>query len=1800
MRSLLILLFITISLQGTAQQGTIEGPTRVQPGATEFYTVSFPSWNYYSIVSWSCTGGTLRTFGQFGCSVEWDNENTTGSIEVSEDLGGQSASLTVQVGEPFPSITPVNQMLIYGTVPNIVDVFFNFPPDTYVTYQWQEWSATDQSWATIAGENSNFFQPSVAIKNKEYRCLVSLGGRLFDELITSVSIPDLVPGDLRLLQIPGYNTLPSIATTSANGGYCNAASYEYVWEQSCENGPWKQIGAGASYPGTAGIIGNTKVRRRITCGAEILYSNELAIVPAYTTVDYENRNYVREIVPKVKGVVSWQQADNLSTDDKTQITTYLDGLGRPIQTIQKEASLYNGVKKDIVTPVEYDEAGRQSKSFLPYVTNTTIGKFKNDASTAQPQYVNNIFGESPSYALTEFDNSPLNRVTKTMLPGNSWAGNNIGISADYDVNTVNERVHVWDIGYTSSSIPATSLAGVYGDGQLFKNVSSDEKGKKVITYTDKSGNLILKKVQDKEAGAELTAEHAGWLCTYYVYDDFGRQRFIIPPKAVAYLDTHSWIFSIDVVNELCFSNEYDKRGRLVVKKSPGAEVVYMVYDQRDRLSFTQDGNQRSQSPQKWLTTLYDNFGRVKLTGLIDYNSTRDDLQDWVDNNTAHNNGSNDVFDDRINIPTESSSALNLVVDLRDIAQPEYKAAKSITFNPGFETEEGDSFIAEIDLVPQSVNNTIEINGNPLPPNNNLYTLTLSFYDDYSYAGAKTFSTNFTIDNSVPSTESETVQKSLLTRGFVTGTKVRLLDGGNTFLTTTSFYDDKGRLIQLEGDNHKGRTEETTTQYDFSGKVRSNFQIHRFDGNSDMKIFTRKTYDALGRVVKISKSINGTTEKDIASYSYNELGQLANKKLAPGFAGEDGPQLESLDYTYNIQGWLLGINKAYSGSGTGEGHYFGMELGYDKPGTPNFSNPQLNGNIAGNAWKTRGDNTIRKYDYAYDNANQLLDADFNQRNTSAAGWTKDKMNFTSNYSYDQNGNIKTQNQWGIAPGLAPVQIDKMVYHYDMVADGWTNRLSGIEEQSATASNGKLGDFKNGSSGASSQQYDYDKNANLLKDLNKEIGNATTSGIQYNFMNLPTQITFTNTNKVISYVYDASGNKLRKILDEPANGTIPAKHVETDYDEGFVYETVPSNLGGAGVPELQFFGHEEGRVRIITPFGNPGDPNYNGGGIPLSNGKQVVFDYFIKDHLTNVRMILTEEVKRNNDIATMEDADPNIKQHEESVFGQKGAGNEVDQTRIPISNIQGQSAGGGWQSNSSSSVSKLGSLTRKAGPNVLLKVMADDRISTTTQYYYQNNTTNTTGNNLTTAIITSLIQALLGSPSTGVAKGNSGIISNELNVNSDFLHTTAPDANNSNGNNPKAYLTVVFFNEQFEFVSEGSTALRVTQAGDNAAPLVIAEVKAPKNGYAYVYLSNESNEPVYFDNFQVTHERGRIIEENHYYSYGLKISGISSKAEGSILNNYGYQGDFSEHDEETALDEFDLRHYDPQIGRWTTTDPYEQFANPYTGMANNPSNFVDEDGGFSGLIGAAIGATAFGTTAYLSARNNHVKGAGWIAAGAALLGAGVGYASEQYFFGNDYGSRFGANFRSFYKGLFGGSGTVDAGYKSVDGLRDGTTVDVPEVWGNFKLPKLYSWSNDLKFKWQDYAVLKLVTEGLAAKNPEYLKMDRDVPPMAGPTAPLSYSINDKIVIRNPIESSNSITRAKMKIDEGSNLKSWYPNLQTNTLGSFLNITLQSSLNEPSLVSALHSGLIGLPQSKISIHFQKRITVPVKRLKVLGIKF
>ena len=73
-----------------------------------------------------------------------------------------------------------------------------------------------------------------------------------------------------------------------------------------------------------------------------------------------------------------------------------------------------------------------------------------------------------------------------------------------------------------------------------------------------------------------------------------------------------------------------------------------------------------------------------------------------------------------------------------------------------------------------------------------------------------------------------------------------------------------------------------------------------------------------------------------------------------------------------------------------------------------------------------------------------------------------------------------------------------------------------------------------------EYAYDANGNLMKDLNRNISN-----IEYNFLNLPSKVTFTD-GSTITYVYAADGTKLR--TTHVINGTTTT----TDYCGNVVYE------------------------------------------------------------------------------------------------------------------------------------------------------------------------------------------------------------------------------------------------------------------------------------------------------------------------------------------------------------------------------------------------------------------------------------------------------------------------------------------------------------------------------------------------------------------------------------------------------------------------------------------------------------------------
>jgi RHS repeat-associated protein len=130
------------------------------------------------------------------------------------------------------------------------------------------------------------------------------------------------------------------------------------------------------------------------------------------------------------------------------------------------------------------------------------------------------------------------------------------------------------------------------------------------------------------------------------------------------------------------------------------------------------------------------------------------------------------------------------------------------------------------------------------------------------------------------------------------------------------------------------------------------------------------------------------------------------------------------------------------------------------------------------------------------------------------------------------------------------------------------------------------------------------------------------------------------------------------------------------------------------------------------------------------------------------------------------------------------------------------------------------------------------------------------------------------------------------------------------------------EQFQLVSTGSGFQQV-EGSEVYSTLTQTNMPVDKSGYLYIYVSNvTTNIDVFFDNLQVTHVRGPLIEETHYYPFGLTMAGISSKAL-NFGNPANKKNKFQDQELNDDLGinyyEFKWRNHDYQIGRFIPIDP-----------------------------------------------------------------------------------------------------------------------------------------------------------------------------------------------------------------------------------------------------------------------------------------
>lgn len=1216
-------------------------------------------------------------------------------------------------------------------------------------------------------------------------------------------------------------------------------------------------------------------------------------------------NHVRTFMPGMASAdTAFVKNASRTTEQVKVATVYTDGFGRHVQTVGRQMMPDEGGsgRRDIVAISTYDEFGRQSKSYIPYTAPLVSGNgnFRTDAFQEQAGYWSSKFsGETVFYQESDLEFSPLSRVRKAWAEGNAFARNagNKFAEGQYLSNTVADSVVIWRMG--TASIPV--YAGFYPAAFLFKKVIIDANGNKTQEFRDRDNQLVLTKTE-KVTGA--SGGYKDWICTYHVYDDLGLLRFELSPKAVDAVKG-SWTISQAIANELCFTYKYDTFNRLIVSKAPGADSVEVVYDSRDRKALTRDGRLRTMS--KWSIVLYDELNRPVMSGLYASAASRAALQTAIDTEAGYTTLS-------YTIPG-ASSIITGQYDGRAV----YEARDSVVLTDGFDSGTGEPEVRTNSSLTASVETVVSNNTLPGITMNDIEPLSYNYYDSYSFAGQQPLKTA-DLARLVPGNSSYSEPAgsyNAVVTGSITGTKTRILDTDN-WLTATVYYDGKGRKMQSLSQNITGGQEVVSVLHDFNGTILSSYTSHVNPQSAPEQlkgVLTVYNQDFAGRIVSTQVGLDTGTAivlKTITTQTFNSSGQRIARSL--GITGSGA--LESQSFEYNVNGALLGMNRGYL-KGQSD-NYFGYEIAYESTASAvtgsSYQQAQYNGNIAGVTWKGSSDGVNRKYDFKYDPVNRLLAADFNQQ--SGGSWNKTLVDFSvrigdgihADSAYDVNGNILAMTQMGLR-GTGKATIDDLHYIYQ----AGSNKLAAVWD-GANDAGSTLGDFKEPAANGNQNRtgtpdYDYDIDGNLIKDINKGI---TT--IDYNVLGLPKTIHIPGKGK-IAYTYDAAGRKLVKTLTD--SSFTPVKVTNTHYEDGFIYTN----------DSLRFTAHSAGRVRTV--YKTSAAPAY-------------VFDYFVSDHMGNTRVVLTEQQDFSMYAATMEAENEQV---ETALFS------NVQETRSALP--AGYPSDATTKKNAYAARLNAKDPSKRIGPSLVLKVTAGDSVQVAVRAFYKSmGPADKKNAGPAPDMLDALAKAFANSgPQLAGKEGGAGeqsLFGNNFTVDQ-YTRLKNKDPERDASLRPKAYLNYVFFDEQFNLVEDNSGVKQVAEQPDALQLLANDMVKVQKSGYLYVYTSNETPQDVFFDNLVVATTASAVLEESHYYPFGLEMAGISSRAFGDgayAVNKYKFNGG-SELNDDLSLNWYETayRSYDVQIGRFLQVDPlaarYPDLS-PYSFAYNNPISSNDPAG------------------------------------------------------------------------------------------------------------------------------------------------------------------------------------------------------------------------------------------------------------------
>ncbi|MBN8683593.1 MAG: hypothetical protein J0L99_13175 [Chitinophagales bacterium] len=644
---------------------------------------------------------------------------------------------------------------------------------------------------------------------------------------------------------------------------------------------------------------------------------------------------------------------------------------------------------------------------------------------------------------------------------------------------------------------------------------TDENEMLSYQFKDKLGRVVLEK---KQLISPLTGVDVNdYASTYSIYDDFGRLYVMLPPEAVKKMKTsNNWNYLNSIYSGMIFKHTYDDRGRLASKTVPSGGTSTYAYDRLDRAVMVTDPNGVK------MITRYDILSRPIISGKY--------------------------------IGTSAPAGGNPLYEIASTAATTHYYTATT-----FPTD-----------------------------NNNVQVYKAFYYDDYDLNNDGTVATTEQYTNPVEAGYATSAFGR--TRGLATATQVGVLKVDNTapttFLINRIYYDKELRVIQTNAQNHLSGADIESSSYDFADRIVKKRRDHTATPpGGTAKAYTIRedyVYDHAGRTLFVAHQVGTQKREIIAAFTYDELGRVLTRKLhASNFSGTPLPTpgtsysyLQTLDYTYNIRGWMTGINDPANctmQAGNNNLDLFKLGLYYEAP--PTGWTAQYNGNIAAAEWRVYNGSscqTRHAYRFTYDANNRLSAA---AHHTFVLGsWSLTNNYSESGISYDNNGNIKNYTRRGVTTGTSTFGvIDQLTYYFDDAVN--PDRLTRVVD-AGSATKGFVY-----APPASGNHYLYDAAGNLTEDKHKKFT------VAYNHLNLPRLLTFTDgSGRKIEFVYTADGAKLgQKAL---TNTTINS---EKNYVNGIEYN-------GANTEAIY---HSEGR---LTPNG----------------ATAWYYEYSLRDHLGNARV------------------------------------------------------------------------------------------------------------------------------------------------------------------------------------------------------------------------------------------------------------------------------------------------------------------------------------------------------------------------------------------------------------------------------------------------------------------------------------------------------------------------------------------------------------------------------------------------------